>query len=76
MDTPVILYVISSEVRKYRYIGITNNLDRRLSQHSHSKKAYTPFRLLLTETYADYRAARVREKFLKSGQGRRYLDSL
>jgi hypothetical protein len=32
--------------------------------------------VLHTEEYADYKSARKREKFLKSGQGRRWLDDL
>jgi hypothetical protein len=34
------------------------------------------FFVLLTEDFADYRSARKREKFLKSGQGRKWLDEL
>jgi len=32
------------------------------------------FNLLYTEEFPDYKPARKREKFLKSGQGRRWLD--
>ncbi|MDO8566495.1 MAG: GIY-YIG nuclease family protein [Candidatus Moranbacteria bacterium] len=72
----IIVYVIESQIRKYRYIGITNNLERRLEEHSKTKKSYTPFEVLLTEIFQDYQTARIREKFLKSGRGRKYLDSL
>lgn len=32
------------------------------------------FFLLLTEEFPDYKAARIREKFLKSGRGRKWLN--
>jgi hypothetical protein len=32
------------------------------------------FRLIFTEEYTDHAQARIREKFLKSGQGRKWLD--
>jgi putative endonuclease len=72
----ITLYVIESQVKKYRYVGITNDLRRRLKEHSKAKKTYVPFKVLLSETFLDYQAARIREKFLKSGQGRIYLDSI
>jgi predicted GIY-YIG superfamily endonuclease len=63
-----------------RYIGITNDLPRRLKEHrSHRSKAgqlLGRFDVLLTETFPDYKSARVREKFLKSGQGRKWLNDL
>ena len=61
-----------------RYVGITNNLPRRLNEHNrHYSKAgeiIGDFRLIHTESFTDYKAARLREKFLKSGQGRKWLD--
>jgi len=32
--------------------------------------------MLHTETFSDYKSAREREKFLKSGKGRKWLDKL
>jgi putative endonuclease len=75
----ITLYVIQGENNK-RYIGITNNLNRRLREHrSGSTKAgqlLIRFTLLHTEEFNDYISARKREKFLKSGQGRKFLDEL
>ncbi|MDO8470066.1 MAG: GIY-YIG nuclease family protein [bacterium] len=76
----VTVYVIESQYRAYRYVGITKNVRKRLNQHNsgHSRatKPFAPFKLLLTEHYRNYTEARVREQFLKSGMGRKYLDSL
>ncbi len=77
---PVItLYVLKGKNGK-RYVGITNDLSRRLKEH-HSKRSkgsqvLGEFVLLHTEEYADHKSAREREKFLKSGQGRVWLNKL
>ncbi len=34
------------------------------------------FDLLFTEAFPDYKSARIKEKFLKSGQGRKWLNEL
>jgi putative endonuclease len=74
------LYVIRSENRHYRYVGITNNLERRISQHNNgynkNTRAYAPFKLILAEKFTNYKEARKREIFLKSGAGRKFLDDL
>ena len=76
----VYVYVIKSLIKNYRYVGITNNIQRRFVQHNlgynKGTKPFHPFKLILTETYENYIEARKREKFLKSGMGRKFLDSL
>ena len=72
----VTVYVLEGASR--RYVGITADLERRLREHrtvSHSGRLIGEFRVLLTEVYPDYGSARQREKFLKSGQGRAWLDA-
>jgi putative endonuclease len=74
----VIVYVLQGETK--RYVGITNNLDRRLAEHisGHTKSAQVigQFKLLHTEEFPDHASARKREKFLKSGQGREFPSCL
>lgn len=76
----IFLYVIVSINKKFRYVGITNNLTRRLNQHNNgynkNTKNYRPFKLIHTENFKDYKDARKREIFLKSGIGRKFLDNL
>ncbi|MEK7631193.1 MAG: GIY-YIG nuclease family protein [Patescibacteria group bacterium] len=76
----IFIYVIKSTQHKYRYVGITSDIQRRISEHNGGKtkstKGYAPFTLVLTEHYKDYTEARKREIFLKSGKGRQLLDSL
>jgi putative endonuclease len=74
----VIVYVLRGVRTGRRYVGITNCFARRLEEHSRgsalSSKILGEFELLLTEEYPGYAQARVRERYLKSGQGRAYLD--
>ena len=72
----ITVYVIQSRLKKYRYVGITNDFKKRFAEHTKNKRAFAPFLVLHIETFPDYQSARFREKFLKSGQGRAYLDTL
>jgi putative endonuclease len=74
----VFVYVLQGA--KKRYVGITNNLGRRLAEHRSGRtkgaQIIGSFTLLHTEEFPDYSSARKREKFLKSGQGREFLNRL
>ncbi|HEX9749812.1 MAG TPA: GIY-YIG nuclease family protein [candidate division Zixibacteria bacterium] len=73
----VTVYVLRGDSGR-RYVGITNNLPRRLNEHRSAGTSVSrmlgDFRLIFTEEYTDHAQARIREKFLKSGQGRKWLD--
>jgi putative endonuclease len=75
----VTLYVLKGISGK-RYVGITNDLPRRIIEHrSRNSKAgqlLKDFIVLHTEEFPNYQTARKKEKFLKSGQGRKWLDEL
>ena len=74
------VYAISSNSRKYIYVGITNNLDRRIDEHNKgynkTTRAYRPFKLILAEGFATRSAAREREKYLKGGSGKEFLKKM
>ena len=74
----VTVYVLEGLENGKRYVGITNNLERRLCEHRRKEtkggQVLGSFRLLHNEKAADYRTARKREKFLKSGSGREWLS--
>ncbi|MEQ8715812.1 MAG: GIY-YIG nuclease family protein [Cyclobacteriaceae bacterium] len=74
------VYAIQSETRNYIYIGLTNNLERRLSEHSGGKnkttRAYKPFKLIYSELFETRVEARNKEKYLKTGVGRAFLKTL
>ncbi len=73
------IYVLISEKTKKFYIGSSreNNADLRFMAHNagrtRSTKAGRPWRLVFEESCTDYTAARQRENFFKTGQGRRLL---
>ena len=71
------VYVLQSLKDKGLYIGMTNNIERRLYEHNlgykNSTRARIPFRLIYTEEYPDRKLAREREKELKSGSGREFI---
>jgi len=74
------VYVISSVVRRYVYVGMTDNLARRLKDHqsgnNKTTKPYRPFELVLSEEFNSKVEAREREKYLKSGVGKEFLKSI
>lgn len=71
------VYAIKSVTRNWIYVGLTNNLERRITEHNNgenrSTKAYKPFVLIFSEQYETRRKAREREKYLKSGIGKEFL---
>ncbi len=74
------VYAIKSLTRNYIYVGLTNNLKRRISDHNkgynRTTKPYHPFKLIHKEQFNTRIKAREREKYLKSGIGKEYLKSL
>jgi len=74
------VYVISNKTRKYIYVGITNNLSRRIAEHNSgynkTTRTYRPFKLILSEEFTKRTTAREREKYLKSGIGKEFLKRL
>jgi len=74
----VTLYIIRGILSDKKYIGITNDLQRRLREHrdgnSKGGQIIGDFELIYTEEFDDYASARKREIFLKSGQGRKWIN--
>ncbi|MFC1559573.1 GIY-YIG nuclease family protein [Candidatus Margulisiibacteriota bacterium] len=71
------VYILKSIAFNKIYIGYTDNLATRIKKHNtgsvRSTKAYRPYKLVYSEGYEDKKAARKRELFLKSGQGRKWI---
>jgi putative endonuclease len=71
------VYVLQSEVDEGLYIGYTSDLKRRLAEHQEGKSFSTfyrrPWRLIYYEAYLEKADARGRERYLKSGGGRRFV---
>ncbi len=73
------VYVIRS-LKDYRlYTGYTHDLRKRLKEHNNGKvfstKTRCGFELIYYEACVDKNDARSREKYLKSGMGKRYLKN-
>ncbi len=73
------IYVLRSLKNGKRYVGYTGkSVDERFHEHLSGTNQWTrqngPFVLIHTETFVDQQIAMQREKFLKSGQGRKWLD--
>ncbi len=71
------VYVLKSEKTGRWYTGSTGDLRKRVSQHNDkqtkSTRGGTPWTLIYYEACIDESDARAREKYLKSGMGKRYL---
>ena len=72
-------YVIQSEKIGTFYTGATNDLEKRLEQHNKGEVYYTknggPYRLIYYEVCLDKSDAYRRERYLKTGMGKRYLKN-
>jgi putative endonuclease len=77
---PYWVYVLRSERAGRRYVGQTDNLAARLSRHNEglvfATAPYRPWHLVHAEQFQSRSQAVVRERFLKSGQGREFLGQL
>ena len=70
-------YVLKSQVDNNLYTGFTVDLQKRIAEHNNglcqSTKHRTPFTLIYYEACLNKFDAISREKYLKSGMGKRYL---
>jgi len=71
-------YVLISISHGTRYVGSSDNVDKRLAEHNAGRCRYTsgrrPWKLVYSESHESRSGAMKREKFFKSGQGRKWLD--
>jgi putative endonuclease len=71
------VYILQSEKDGLWYTGYTEHLAQRIKQHNEgsteSTKRRRPLKLIYYEAYLDKEDALGREKFLKSGSGKRFL---
>ena len=75
-----VVYVIQSQIDSRLYKGFTNDIANRLKEHNSGKtqstKAFLPWVLVYSEQVSSRIEAREREKYLKSGIGRDYLNKI
>ena len=71
------VYLIQSLKNGYIYTGFTKDLKKRIKEHNngqtYSIKNLRPFKLIYYEAYLNKDDAIEREKYLKSGWGRKFI---
>ena len=76
---PSYVYILLSQKDKKWYTGSTRYLRKRILGHNKglytSTKNRRPFSLIYYECCVNDKDARAREKYLKSGRGKKYLKS-
>jgi len=75
------VYVLKSIRNNKRYVGFTTKtIEERMRQHCSGSTQWTrqnaPFEIIYYEEIEDIKAARKRERYFKTGQGRRLLDNI
>ena len=74
------VYVLESEKDGRLYKGQTSNLTNRVQEHNSGKtkstKGYVPWNLVYFEKFETREKAVLREKFLKTGIGREFLNKV
>lgn len=73
------VYVLVSEVDGHWYTGSKPNLKRRVARHNNGEVASTknrrPLKLIYYEACPSKEDSVARERYLKSGMGKRYLKN-
>lgn len=73
------IYVLRSLDEKHRYVGHCKNIDSRLQQHNSLKvkatKPFAPWKIVYFEEFQSREEAINKERYLKSGFGRKWLNN-
>ena len=73
------VYVLRSSKSGRLYTGFTSDLKKRLTEHGKNQSPHTrrrgPYELIYYEACRNSSDAQVREKYLKTGPGKRYLKN-
>lgn len=72
------VYIIQNSGSHVLYIGFSENVEQRVSDHNSGKGGFTrtkngTWKLIYYEMYLNKMDALGREKFLKGGSGRKYI---
>jgi putative endonuclease len=73
------VYIIRSELNGWFYVGMSQDVDKRLKEHNSGKarstKGYRPWALFFFESFDTRIEARKREVYLKSGIGKEFIKN-
>jgi len=71
------VYILESQSDNNNYVGMSDNLSRRITLHNSGKVTFTqyrvPFKIIYCEAYLNKHDAAAREQFLKSGWGKNFI---
>jgi putative endonuclease len=71
------VYVIESLLDQTWYTGMAIDANKRLLEHNAGKNRFTkghrPWKIIFREVHPDWKSARIREKYLKSAAGKKWL---
>jgi predicted GIY-YIG superfamily endonuclease len=71
------VYVLESLADSTWYTGMAFDAEIRLLEHNHGKNRFTkghmPWKIIYTETHPNWQIARLREKYLKTYAGKKWL---
>ena len=74
------VYILLSENYRKTYVGFSEDTLKRLETHNGgqvlSTKKYRPWRIVFEEEVVSYEEARKRERYYKSGAGRRKIKAI
>ena len=74
------LYILYSKSIDSYYVGYTNSIERRLSEHNRKKNKFTdkgiPWILVYSEQFINKKNAMERERFIKSRKSRTFIIEL
>jgi len=74
------VYILYSSISQKHYTGFTSNLQQRLLSHNYLGNDWTknhrPWELIYTKLFSSKSDAMIYEKWLKTGVGRDFIQSL
>jgi putative endonuclease len=74
------VYILHSESTDCYYVGYTNNIERRMSEHNRIKGKFTdkgiPWVIVHIEVYKVKKEAMAREKFIKRKKSKSFIIEL
>ncbi len=73
----ITVYVLRSLSDDRHYVGMAKDAHVRLKEHNNGKNRFTkghlPWEIIYTEDHPDWATARIREKYLKTAAGKKWL---
>jgi putative endonuclease len=80
MENPFFVYALVSQVDGRIYVGMTQDVNRRLGEHNAGKvkstKGFAPWTLFFKELAGNTQQARARERYYKAASGKKKLKAI